>query len=99
MSNNKVIVVGPTGTHGLGDTGGDDLDSVADAIDDITVAVLRLKYPDYTIRHGTQTSVPVDMHYETVRDVRNEVYLGWCEGNWNLESDETFTEIAARLYA
>jgi hypothetical protein len=99
MSNDKVIVVGPTGTDEIGDTGGDDLESVADAIDDITVAVLRLKYPNYIVRHGTQTSIPVYMHYETVRDVRNEVYLGWCEGDWILESDETPEEIAARLYA
>lgn len=95
----KVIIVGPTDTHGLGDTGGDDIVDVANAIDDITVAALRLQHPGYTVRFGSQTSVPADMSYDTVRHVRNEVYLGWCEGDWEIDSDESSGEIAERLYA
>jgi hypothetical protein len=95
----KVITVGPTSTWGLGDTGGDDIVDVADAIDYITIAALRLQHPDCVVRFGNQTHVPADMDSNVVRDVRNTVYLGWCESDWLLESDETPEEIAARLYA
>jgi hypothetical protein len=94
----KIITVGPTETSFLGDTGEWSPDSVADAIDEITFRALKLQFPDAVVRMGDRTHVDVGLPIECVRDARNEVYLGFCEGDWEMDGDESADEIALRLY-